>query len=95
MRILAHTKSFLLFLDINEGDFVSLNENKAFVKSEFEKINLNWNDSMTSMLGNIFKVLPNLVTKDDPKIIALPSPVGSRDSQWYFPKTVVIKIGIE
>ena len=47
---------------------------------------------MTSMLGDTFKVLPKSAAKANPKIIALPSPDGSQNGQWYFPKTVVTKI---
>ena len=107
MLLTAHglLKNIVIFLDIHVGDLVSLNEDKAFVKSEFAKLNFNWDDLegkpikfiwddfMTPMLGNPFKVLPKLIAKNHPEIIALPSPDGSQNGQWYFPKTVVKKIG--
>ena len=82
------------------------------MKSEFGKLNIFsdgiggkptkiiWDDLMTSMLGNTFNVLPKLIGKNHPEIIALPSPdgslgtiYGSQNGQWYFPKTVLTKVG--
>ena len=68
-----------------------------------------WNDSMKSMLGKTYKVLPKTIGKKDPDIVALPSPDGSlnakfhqityskrkwADGNWYFPSTVVTKIDL-
>ena len=72
---------------------VILNENGAFVKSEFAKINFIWHDLMTSMLGNTYKVLSKFSARNDSEIIALPSPDGSQNGQWYFPKSAITKIG--
>ena len=74
-------------------DVVFLHEDEAFVKSEFAKINFVWDDQMTSMLGNTYKVLPKFIARGNTEIIALPSPDGSQNGQWYFPKSVITKIG--
>ena len=78
---------------IQEGDLVILHKDENFVQSEFEKINFIWDDQMTSMLGNTYKVLPKFISRGNTEIIALPSPDGSQNGQWYFPKSVITKIG--
>ena len=89
---------------MQEGDVVLLHSSEAFVKSEFTQINYVWDTQMRSMLGNKYKVLPKFIAKNDPEVIALPSPDGSRNGpfldgsradigQWYFPTSVITKIG--
>ena len=65
------------------------------MKSEFAKIPWIWDDLMRQMLGNTYKVITKFqkYAKNDPKIIALPSPDGSQNGRWYFSKTMVTKIG--
>ena len=74
---------------------VQLSESEAFVKSEFAKTRWIWADLMRQMLGNTYKVIKkyNIYAKNDPKIIALPSPDGSQGGRWYFSTTMVTKIG--
>ena len=78
---------------MQEGDVVLLHSSEAFVKSEFTQINFVWDNQMRSMLGNKYKVLRKFIAKNDPEIIALPSPDGSQNGQWYFPTSVITKIG--
>ena len=84
---------FLAINKFKVGDKVILNKDEAFVKSEFANIkvisekptglqsstpiNFIWKDSMKSMLGKTYKVLPKTIGKKDPDIVALPSPDGS------------------
>ena len=75
--------------DITAGDLVIVDKDEDFVKSEFVKINLVWYDLMKSMLGNAYIVI---VSTKGSEIITLPSPDGSPNGQWYFPRTVVTKI---
>ena len=78
---------------MQEGDVVLLHSSEAFVKSEFTQINFVWDTQMRSMLGNKYKVLPKFIAKNDPEVVALPSPDGSQNGQWYFPTSVITKIG--
>ena len=81
---------------MQEGDVVLLHSSEAFVKSEFTQINFvnfNFINQMRSMLGNYYKVLPKFIAKNDPEVVALPSPDGSQNGQWYFPTSVITKIG--
>ena len=73
---------------IERGDLVILNDNEAFVKSEFSKSFFVWDDKMKFMLGKSYNVLEIF----DSKTVALPSPDGSQNGLWYFPKTVVMKL---
>ena len=71
-----------------EGDMVILSDDELFVKSEFYLLeNDIWVDRMWSMLGKKFPILEVW----DSKTIALPSPDGSQDGKWYFPKSLVTK----
>ena len=45
---------------------------------------------MRLMLGEKFPI----VAIFDPKTVALPSPDGSHDGKWYFPKSLVTKIKV-
>ena len=67
------------------GDRVILSSSETKVKEGFEKTNFVWNDKMRNMLGKKFKVLKVL----DNDIIALPSPDGSQNGKYYFPKSVL------
>ena len=79
---------------LKEGDLVILNEDENFVKSEFANTDFIWDDLMTSMLGNSYKVVPKLFSIYDSEIVALPSPSnGSQIDRFHFPKSVVTKIG--
>ena len=73
---------------IQRGNLVILNDNEAFVKSEFSKSFFVWDDKMKFMLGKSYNVLEIF----DSKTVALPSPDGSQNGLWYFPKTVVMKL---
>ena len=78
---------------MNVGDIVTLFNSEYEVKQSFNDVKyipgtsfyLVWNDDMRSMLGKKWKVLEVF----DNGIIALPSPDGSQDGKWYFPKCVV------
>ena len=67
------------------GDRVILSSSETKVKEGFEKTNFVWNDKMRNMLGKKFRVLE--VLEND--IIAIPSPDGSQDGKYYFPKSVL------
>ena len=67
------------------GDKVILSSSESNIKEAFEKTNFVWNDKMQNMLGKKFKVLEVL----DNDIIAIPSPDGSQDGKYYFPKSVL------
>ena len=73
---------------IQRGDLVILNDNEAFVKSEFSKSFFVWADKMKFMLGKSYNVLEIC----DCKTVALPSEDGSQNGLWYFPNTVVTKL---
>ena len=66
---------------------VVLSDNEHLVKSEFGLSNFIWDDKMRLMLGEKFPI----VAIFDPKTVALPSPDGSQDGKWYFPKSLVTK----
>ena len=71
---------------------VIFDKDENFVKSEFDIIkflyHVDWNDLMKSMLGNTYIVLSTYGSE----MIVLPSPDGSQNGRWYFPRTVVTKI---
>ena len=71
---------------MEEGDIVFLTTSEFAVKQEFAKVNYIWNDQMKGMLGKRFPILEIL---EDGDIIALPSPDGSQNGKWYFPKRVL------
>ena len=73
------------YRDMIRGDRVILSSSEIKVKEGFEKTNFVWNDKMRNMLGKKFKVLEVL----DNDIIALPSPDGSQNGKYYFPKSVL------
>ena len=73
---------------MERGDLVILNDNEAFIKSEFSKSFFAWDDKMKFMLGKSYTILEIF----DSKTVALPSPDGSQNGLWYFPKTVVMKL---
>ena len=81
--------SFGSCTDITAGDVVILDKDEEFVRSEFEKINLFWHDFMKSMLGNKYTIIVSTFGSD---VVPLPSPDGSPNDIWYFPRTVVTKI---
>ena len=61
---------------------------EQFVKSKFKQSNFIWDDKMRLMLGKKFPIGAIF----DHKTVALPSPVGSQDGNWYFPKSLVTKV---
>ena len=73
---------------MKKDDLVILVNDEQFVKSEFNQSNFIWDDKMRPMLGETFPILE--VT--DQKTVALPSPDGSQDGKWYFPKSVVTRL---
>ena len=75
----------VVYRDMIRGDKVILSSSETKVKEGFEKTNFVWNDKMRTMLGKKFKVLE--VLEND--IIAIPSPDGSQDGKYYFPKSVL------
>ena len=79
------------YRDMIRGDKVILSSSETKVKEGFEKTNFVWNDKMRNMLGKKFKVLE--VLEND--IIAIPSPDGSQDGKYYFPKSVLQLTGNE
>ena len=68
---------------------VILDKDEKFVRSEFEKFNFVWDDLMKAMLGNRFTIIVSTYGSD---VVPLPSPDGSQNGIWYFPRTVVTKI---
>ena len=64
-----------------------LSDDEDFVKSEFGLSKFRWNDQIRLMLGEKFPIMAIF----DPKTVALPSPDGSGDGKWYFPKSLVTK----
>ena len=66
---------------------VTLSDDEHLVKSEFGLSNFGWDDQMRLMLGKKFPIVEIV----DPKTVALPSPDGSHDGKWYFPKSLVTK----
>ena len=69
---------------------VILSDDEHLVKSEFGLYpNFIWDDQMSLMLGKKFPIVA--IFDWDPKIVALPSPDGSQDGKWYFPKSLVTK----
>ena len=66
---------------------VILSDDEHLVKSEFNLSNFIWVDEMRLILGKKFPIRAIF----DDKTVALPSPDGSRDSKWYFPKSLVTK----
>ena len=67
---------------------VILSDDEHFVKSEFSLRHLNWDDGMRLMLGEKFPILAIIDYKNS-SYVALPSPDGSQDGKWYFPKSLV------
>ena len=65
-----------------------LSDDEHRVKSEFGLSNFRWDYQMRLMLGKKFPI----VAIHDPKTVALPSPDGSHDGKWYFPKSLVTKV---
>ena len=66
---------------------VILSDDEHLVKSEFGLSNFIWDDQMRLMLGRKFPIVAII----DPKTVTLPSPDGSQDGKWYFPKSLVTK----
>ena len=66
-----------------------LSDDEHRVKSEFGLSNFRWDYQMRLMLGKKFPIVA--IFDWDPKIVALPSPDGSQDGKWYFPKSLVTK----
>ena len=66
---------------------VILSDDEHLVKSEFGLSNFRWDYQMRLMLGEKFPI----VAIFDPKTVALPSPDGSHDGKWYFPKSLLTK----
>ena len=66
---------------------VILSDDEHLVKSEYGLLNFRWDDRIRLMLGEKFPI----VAIFDRKTVALPSPDGSQDSKWYFPKSFVTK----
>ena len=91
----TYTKIFIIiFPDLKKDDLVILVNDEQFVKSALISSNFLWDDKMRLMLGKTFSILETT----DGRTVALPSPDGSQDGKWYFPKSVVTKIdacGIE
>ena len=73
--------------DFKVGDMVILSDDEHLVKSEFGLSNFRWDYQMRLMLGEKFPI----VAIFDPKTVALPSPDGSHDGKWYFPKSLLTK----
>ena len=67
---------------------VILSDDEHLVKSEFNLSHFIWDDKMRLMLGKKFPIEAIF----DHKTVALPSPVGSQDGNWYFPKSLVTKV---
>ena len=76
----------IIFPDLKKDDLVILVNDERFVKSELIKSNFLWGDKMRLMLGKTFPIL-----ETDGRAVALPSPDGSQDDKWYFPKSVVTR----
>ena len=68
---------------------VILSDDEHLVKSEFGLLNFRWDDRIRLMLGETFPIVA--IGIFDRKTVALPSPDGSQDSKWYFPKSLVTK----
>ena len=67
---------------------VILSDDEHLVKSEFNLSNFIWVDEMRLILGKIFPIRAIF----DHKTVALPSPDGRQDGNWYFPKSLVTKV---
>ena len=67
---------------------VILSNNEHLVKSEFGLSNLSWDDQMRLMLGQKF---PIVAISQISQTVALPSPDGSQNGKWCFPKSLVTK----
>ena len=65
-----------------------LSDDEHRVKSEFGLSNFRWDYQMRLMLGKKFPI----VAIFDHKTVALPSPDGRQDGNWYFPKSLVTKV---
>jgi len=76
--------------DLKKDELVVLVNDEEFVKSEFNQSNFIWDDKMRLMLGETFPILE--IT--DHRTVALPSPDGSQDGKWYFPKSVITRPGL-
>ena len=74
------------------GDKVVLLNSESEVKKKLSESGYRWSDQMLGKLGKEFTIL-GVWQYSNYDIIAIPSPDGSQNGMWYFPKSVLYKSG--